>query len=93
MLKDSPILILDEATSSLDAESERAIQTAIEKLHGDITVVVIAHRLTTVTGADHLIVVKGGKVTEEGSPEELLTRRDSYLAGAMKTHGKTDADV
>ena len=87
------LLVLDEATSSLDAESERAIQTAIEKLHGDITVVVIAHRLTTVTGADHLIVVKGGKVTEEGSPEELLTRRDSYLAGAMKTHGKTDADV
>src|SRR3989338_696587 len=86
------LLVLDEATSSLDAESERAIQTAIEKLHGDITVVVIAHSLTTVTGADRLIVVKGGKVTEEGSPEELLTRRDSYLAGAMKSHEK-DVDT
>lgn len=94
LVRKPELLVLDEATSSLDSESERAIQKAIEGLHGDITVVVIAHRLTTVSGADQLIVLKDGKIAEEGSPKELLTRRDSYLATALKTHEQsTGADI
>ncbi|MEK7106905.1 MAG: ATP-binding cassette domain-containing protein, partial [Patescibacteria group bacterium] len=88
------LLVLDEATSSLDSASERAIQKAIDGLHGDITVVVIAHRLTTVSGADCLIVLKDGRVTEKGSPKELLKNDDSYMSTAMNAHkGNIDADV
>ena len=77
------LLVLDEATSSLDAESERAIQTAIEALHGDITVLVIAHRITTVARADWILVVNGGTIAEAGTPAELLARPDSFFARSM----------
>ena len=71
-LKDSPIILLDEATASLDAENETEIQKALSKLIRNKTVLVIAHRMRTVENADRIIVLSGGHVAEEGSPEELL---------------------
>ncbi len=73
------ILVLDEATSALDNESEILIQKAIESLKGRVTVLAIAHRLSTVKASDKLIVLDGGKIIEEGSPEELLKNKDSYF--------------
>jgi ABC-type multidrug transport system fused ATPase/permease subunit len=74
------VLILDEATSALDHESEALIQEAIEALHGSVTVVLIAHRPSTILGADRIIVLEGGRVSEEGTPAQLLRRPDSYFA-------------
>ena len=71
-LKDSPIILLDEATASLDAENETEIQKALSKLIRNKTVLVIAHRMRTVENADKIVVLSGGHVAEEGSPEELL---------------------
>ena len=71
-LKDSPIILLDEATASLDAENETEIQKALSKLIRNKTVLVIAHRMRTVENADRIVVLSGGHVAEEGSPEELL---------------------
>ena len=73
------LLVLDEATSALDNESERQIQTVIEGLRGEITVLIIAHRLSTVMGADKIMAVSEGRIIEEGKPKELLERPDSYL--------------
>jgi ATP-binding cassette, subfamily B, bacterial MsbA len=72
ILKDPPILILDEATSSLDAESERLVQGALANLMRGRTTLVIAHRLTTVRDADRIVVLEGGEVREEGRHEDLL---------------------
>lgn len=74
------LLILDEATSALDAESEEVIQEAIQGLHGSMTVLVIAHRLTTVEDADLLVVLDQGRIVETGSPAELLAQPESYFA-------------
>jgi ABC-type multidrug transport system fused ATPase/permease subunit len=74
------ILVLDEATSALDTTSERLIQESIHALRGTVTVLIIAHRLSTVEGSDRIIVVEQGKILEEGRPEELLKRSDSYFA-------------
>ena len=71
-LKNSPIILLDEATASLDAENETEIQNALSKLIRNKTVLVIAHRMRTVENADKIVVLSGGHVAEEGSPEELL---------------------
>ncbi len=71
-LKNAPILILDEATSSLDSESESAIQLSLEKLMKGRTVIAIAHRLSTLKEMDRLIIISNGKIVEDGSPEELL---------------------
>lgn len=71
-LKNPPILILDEATSALDTETERAIQQSLAELSEGRTTLVIAHRLATITNADRIVVVEGGRVAEEGSHEELL---------------------
>ena len=73
------LLILDEATSALDNESEAKIQKVIDNLHGKTTVLVIAHRLTTVMGVDKLAVLEKGKIVEEGSPEDLLKDNASYF--------------
>lgn len=73
------LLILDEATSALDNESENLIQKSIRDLKGKVTVLIIAHRLSTVVGVDHLLVLKDGKITEEGKPENLLQNKDSYF--------------
>ncbi len=72
ILKDVPILILDEATSSLDSESELYIQDALKKLMKNKTVIVIAHRLSTIMQMDRIIVLENGKITEQGKHEELL---------------------
>jgi ABC-type multidrug transport system fused ATPase/permease subunit len=74
------ILLLDEATSALDNESEALIRKAIEGLRGEMTIIVIAHRLSTVMGADSLIVLDHGKIVEEGNPEELLKNEGSYFS-------------
>ncbi|MBX3709387.1 MAG: lipid A export permease/ATP-binding protein MsbA [Gammaproteobacteria bacterium] len=78
ILKDAPILILDEATSSLDTESERYIQAALEQLMKNRTTLVIAHRLSTIEHADKIIVMDEGKMIEIGSHEELLGRNGHY---------------
>lgn len=78
LLKDAPILILDEATSSLDTESETLVQKALENLMKGRTTFVIAHRLSTVAIADNIAVVVGGRIVEEGKHEELIARKGEY---------------
>lgn len=78
LLKDAPILILDEATSSLDTESERAIQGALETLMANRTTLVIAHRLSTIENADLILVMKRGEVAERGTHAELLAQQGLY---------------
>ncbi len=77
ILKNAPILILDEATSSLDSNSEALIQDALEKLMEDKTTIVIAHRLSTIRKMDRIIVVEGGKILEEGSHDTLIEKEGS----------------
>ena len=78
LLKNSPVILLDEATASLDAENETHIQRAISRLVKGKTVLIIAHRMRTVEGADKLVLLKDGKVAEQGSPEELLANGGIY---------------
>lgn len=78
LLKNAPILILDEATSSLDAESERLVQEALETLMATRTTIVIAHRLSTIRKADRIVVLVDGGVAEEGTHEELLRMSGEY---------------
>ena len=78
MLKDAPILLLDEATSALDSESERQVQAALHKLIRGRTTLVIAHRLSTVQGADLICVIDRGRLVESGRHAELLARDGSY---------------
>ena len=72
ILKDAPIVLLDEATASLDVENESAVQQALSRLLVGKTVLVIAHRMRTVMGADHVVVLAEGSVAEDGTPAELL---------------------
>ncbi len=74
LLKDAPIVLLDEATASLDVENETRVQGALSRLLAGKTVLVIAHRMRTVAGADHIVVLKDGRVAEQGSPSELMDR-------------------
>jgi ATP-binding cassette, subfamily B, bacterial MsbA len=78
LLKDAPVLILDEATSSLDTQSERKIQAALDQLMKNRTTLVIAHRLSTVERADSIIVLDGGRIVESGTHHELLERNGQY---------------
>ncbi len=78
ILKDSPIVILDEATASVDADNERAIQEAISELCRNKTLLVIAHRLKTIRDADQILVVSGGKITERGDHAELMKLNGTY---------------
>ncbi|MEM7064843.1 MAG: ABC transporter ATP-binding protein [Cyanobacteria bacterium P01_B01_bin.77] len=80
MLKDAPIVLLDEPTSALDTESEVAVQAAINRLVEDKTVIVIAHRLSTVVGADLILVLADGQVVEQGTHRELLDQQGRYAA-------------
>ena len=78
LLKDAPILILDEATSSLDSEAERSVQEALEHLMANRTTLVIAHRLSTVRRADRIVVIVHGRIAEEGTHDELFERGREY---------------
>lgn len=79
LLKDAPIVLLDEATASLDVENETKVQAALSRLLANKTVLVIAHRMRTVEAADKIVVLDDGKVVEEGSPAELLEKKDSLF--------------
>lgn len=78
MLKDAPIVIMDEATASLDAENETEVQTALSTLIKDKTVLIIAHRMRTVDGAEKIVVLQGGKVVEQGTPAGLKAKDGVY---------------
>ncbi|HHX09318.1 MAG TPA: ABC transporter ATP-binding protein [Chloroflexi bacterium] len=78
VLKDSPILILDEATSSVDTETEMLIQQALDRLIKGRTTIIIAHRLSTVRNADHIVALEGTGIVESGTHEELLTKKGLY---------------
>ena len=80
MLKAAPVLILDEATSSLDSESERYVQEALWRLMAGSTALVVAHRLSTIAHLDRIVVIEGGRIVEEGTHRELL------LDGATGTY-------
>ncbi|WP_416960533.1 ABC transporter ATP-binding protein [Streptomyces sp. Agncl-13] len=78
LLKDAPVMLLDEATSSLDPANEAAVQQTLDALSGRRTLVVVAHRLQTVVGADRIVVLDGGRVVESGTHHELLERGGRY---------------
>ena len=78
LLKDAPIILLDEATASLDVENETKVQAALSRLLMGKTVLVIAHRMRTVAGADHIVVLDNGHIVEQGSPSELMEKNGIY---------------
>jgi subfamily B ATP-binding cassette protein MsbA len=79
VLKNPPIMVLDEATSALDTESEQLVQVALEKMMQNRTSLVIAHRLSTIQKADKIVVMKKGKIVEQGKHEELLAKKGEYF--------------
>jgi ATP-binding cassette subfamily B protein len=88
-LKNAPIVLLDEATASLDVENETAIQSALSRLIKDKTVIVIAHRMRTVAGADKIIVLRDGTVAEQGTPGELMQKNGIYAhMAALQAEGQ-----
>ena len=79
------LLVLDEATSSLDSESENAIKKSIEDLRGRTSILVIAHRMSSISGADRIVALEAGKVVEEGAPADLRLREDSYYSRMLQS--------
>ena len=93
LLKNAPILILDEATAALDTESERLVQKALENLMKGRTSFVIAHRLSTIAYANRIVVLVGGQVVEEGNHEDLLAQKGEYYnLHQMQFSDNKDAD-
>ena len=78
VLKDAPILILDEATASLDNKSEREVQAALERLTLQRTTLVIAHRLSTIQSADQIVVMESGRIVETGTHDSLLAKGGAF---------------
>jgi ABC-type multidrug transport system fused ATPase/permease subunit len=78
LLADPRVLILDEATSNLDAESEASVQAALARLMRGRTTIIVAHRLSTVRDADRIVVIEGARVVEQGRHDELMARRGTY---------------
>jgi len=93
ILKDAPIILLDEATASLDAENESKIQRALSELIKNKTVLIIAHRMRTVSGANKIVVLKEGEVVEQGSPSELMERGGLYRHMVELQQKVTTADI
>jgi len=91
LLKDAPILILDEATSSLDSKSEHAVQEALQRLMKNRTTLIVAHRLSTIQNVDQIITLKNGKVDEIGSPRELAKTKGIYAELLRLQQGHTAA--
>jgi ABC-type multidrug transport system fused ATPase/permease subunit len=83
-LRDPAILILDEATSSLDAESEKLVQDALEKLMENRTTIIIAHRLSTIRNVDIIFVLADGNIAESGTYESLAAREGSVFRNLLK---------
>ena len=88
LYKEPEILILDEATSSLDSESEKIIQTSINEIHEKYTIIAIAHRLSTIENADRILVVEKGEIAEEGTHSELLSKNGPYAKYHALQQGK-----
>ena len=89
LLKDAPIVLLDEATASLDVENETQVQQALSRLLAGKTVIVIAHRMRTVENADHIVVLRDGVVAEQGSPAELKAA-DGLFAHMVQLQKESD---
>ncbi len=92
MLKAPPILILDEATSALDTTTEQEIQSALDVVSKNRTTLVIAHRLSTVVGADEIIVLKGGEIAERGTHAALLAENGLYASMWNRQREATQAE-
>jgi subfamily B ATP-binding cassette protein MsbA len=92
LIKDAPILILDEATSSLDSEAEAVVQKALGNLMRGRTTVVIAHRLSTIAGADHIAVIVNGQIVEEGDHDSLLSANGEYYKLYQAQFGKNQVN-
>ena len=93
LMTNPKLLILDEATSSLDSRTEQGIKSALDKIAKDRTTVVIAHRLSTVTDADEIIVLDGGEIKERGTHANLLTRNGLYADMWTRQREKSDAEL
>ena len=91
LYRDPEILLLDEATASIDQETERLLQTATEKVLDGRTSLVVAHRLSTVETADRIIVLSEGQIIEQGSPSDLLSNPDGHFAQMVAAQRRKEA--
>jgi ABC-type multidrug transport system fused ATPase/permease subunit len=94
LLADPKILVFDEATSNLDSESERKIQGALEEVSKQRTVLIIAHRFSTIRGADNIVVLSNGTIVETGKHEQLLEKKGLYhMLWTLQAKGKLDKET